>query len=85
MMFFGIILMFAPLLYMIRWIPLVGWLVAHGVSFVILIFSLVFSTTFAAMTIGLAWIYYRPVKGIIFFSIVIIGIIVMFFAFPNSK
>jgi hypothetical protein len=85
MLFFGIIFMFAPLLELIVWIPFVGWLIAHGVSFVILIFSFVFSTTVVAMLIGLAWIYYRPVKGIIFFSIAIIGIIIMFFAFPNYK
>jgi hypothetical protein len=78
LMFFGTMLLFSPVVYVIYWIPLVGWLMAKGVSFIVSVFALVFSITFTSLTIGLAWLYYRPLYGVILLSIVATGIILMF-------
>ena len=77
-MFLGTGLLFSPLIAVINWIPFIGWLVANGVSLIVWIFALVFSVTFTSLTIGLAWLYYRPLYGIILLSIVGVGIGIMF-------
>ncbi len=79
LMFFGTALLFSPLIYVINWIPFVGWLIATGVSLIVWIFALVFSVTFSCLTIGLAWLYYRPLYGIILLSVVALGLGTMFF------
>ena len=84
LMFFGVVMMFAPIVYVIQWIPLVGWLIAHGVSIVVWIFSFIFSITFTSLTIGLAWLFYRPKYGIILLAVVAVGVILMFVAFPGG-
>ena len=77
-MFLGTGLLFSPLIAVISWIPFVGWLVANAVSLIAWIFALVFSVTFTSLTIGLAWLYYRPLYGIILLSIVGLGIGTLF-------
>lgn len=60
LLWLGIYLLFSPLLYLIKIIPFVGYLVAQGVSLVVGIFALLAGTTLALLTISLAWIFYRP-------------------------
>lgn len=78
LMFFGTALLFSPVLYLIKWIPLIGWGLTHIASFIVWLFSFVFSVTFTALTIGLAWLYYRPLYGVVMLSIVACGIGLMF-------
>ena len=78
MQFAGINLFFSPLIYTLSWIPLVGFLMANGVSFIVAIFALVLSGTLTALTIGLAWIYYRPLYGAILLGLVGVGVGIMF-------
>jgi hypothetical protein len=84
-MFFGMLLLFSPLISLLKWIPLVGYLLAHVASFIASLFSFVFAVTFSSLTIGLAWLYYRPKYGIPLLLLVVIGICVMFVAFPNDS
>ena len=49
-----------------------------GVSIVIWIFAFVASIILTSLTIGLAWIYYRPLYGIIMLSIVAAGVGILF-------
>ena len=71
MLFIGIYLLFTPIINVLNWIPLVGWLFASGVSLVALIIAFVFSLIFTFLTIAIAWLYYRPLYGIL--MIVAIG------------
>ncbi|TNV79109.1 hypothetical protein FGO68_gene10230 [Halteria grandinella] len=65
LLFFGILLLFSPLIALVSWIPLVGYLLAHGFSFIAGILSLILSVVFSVLTIGLAWLFYRPLLGLL--------------------
>ena len=65
MMWIGIWLLFSPIISLLNWIPLVGYLLAHGFSFVVMIFALILSITLTLLTIALAWVYYRPLYGML--------------------
>lgn len=77
MMMFGIALLFSPIIALVKWIPLVGSLLAFGVGIAVWIFALVLAFTLTALTIGLAWIYYRPLYGLCLLAIVAAGILIM--------
>jgi hypothetical protein len=76
-LFFGITLFFSPLIYGIKWIPLIGWLIAKIASFAIWIFAFILATTCSFITIGLAWLRYRPLMGLTFLAIAGAGIAFM--------
>jgi len=78
-MFMGICLLFSPIIYTLTWIPLVGYMMAHGFGFIVGIFAFVVSITLSALTIGLAWLYYRPLIGAIFLAIVAAGLALIFY------
>ena len=80
LMFFGVGLLFSPLIALIAWIPLVGGLVAAGVSFVVWIFAFLAATILTAAVVGLAWLYYRPLYGLLMLAIVGAGVAVLFMA-----
>jgi uncharacterized membrane protein HdeD (DUF308 family) len=69
--YLGIYLLFSPLIAAVSWIPLVGFLFAHGVSFIAGILAFVLSVLFAGLTISIAWLVYRPLMGLLF--IILIG------------
>jgi hypothetical protein len=79
LMWFGIMLLFSPVIYTLTWIPLVGYLMAHGFSFVVALFAMVVSLTLSSLTMGVAWLYYRPLWGIMFLSVVGVGIALIFY------
>jgi hypothetical protein len=76
-MWFGIYLLFSPLITLLSWIPLVGSLIAAGASIITIIFSFVLAIFFTILTLGIAWFYYRPVLALIAIgtSMLIIGLI----------
>jgi hypothetical protein len=78
MMWLGQYLLFAPIIATLQWIPFVGMLIAQGVSCVVLIFTFLTAVIFTSLTIGLAWLYYRPLYGLAFLSIVVIGVGILF-------
>lgn len=60
MMFFGLVLIFSPLSVIADVVPFIGSIVGGGVF----IFSLLVSVVLSFITIGFAWIFYRPLLGI---------------------
>jgi len=60
----GHFLLFSPIIALLKWIPLVGWLLAGVLSFAAAIFALVWATMMHFLIMGLAWIVYRPIFGI---------------------
>lgn len=77
-MFAGICLLFSPIIYTLNWIPLVGFMMAHGFKFIVMIFAFVLSITLSALTIGIAWLYYRPLYGAAFLGVCSIGVALIF-------
>lgn len=77
LIFFGICLLFSPIIYTLNWIPLVGFLMASGARFIVGIFALVVSITLSALTIGLAWLYYRPLYGAALLGVVGVGVAII--------
>ena len=75
----GIYLLFSPLKSLVSWIPLVGFLLAHGVDFIAVVFAVIVSVFFTTMTIALSWIYYRPFYAICLISVVGISTALLMF------
>ncbi len=78
LMWLGICLLFSPVIYTLTWIPLVGYLMAHGFSYIVALFAFIVSITLSSLTVAVAWIYYRPLVGAIFLGIVAIGVGLIF-------
>jgi hypothetical protein len=78
-MLLGVYLFFSPILAVLNWIPLVGWLLASIASLAAFLIALVFATIFASLTIAFAWLYYRPLFGLLFLAIGSFGIYIAFF------
>ncbi|RLA74353.1 MAG: hypothetical protein DRG11_05250 [Epsilonproteobacteria bacterium] len=66
MMFGGLSMILKPLSVVADVLPLLGDIVAMGVGFI----SFVVALCFSLLTIGVAWIFYRPLLGI---SLVVVG------------
>ena len=56
--------MFSPIIALLKWIPLVGWLLGGLVSVAAFIFALVVGGTLACLMIAIAWVFFRPLIGI---------------------
>lgn len=69
-MFTGLSLVFGVLPVIASVIPLVGRVVSSGVSVIAGLLTLMGTST----TIGIAWIFYRPVIGILLFALAAIGV-----------
>ena len=61
---FGLYLLFSPVIALLKWIPLVGWLLGGIVAVAAFIFALVVGLVLACLVIALAWLFYRPLIGI---------------------
>lgn len=60
MMFFGMVMFFLPIMALFSWIPIIGGIF----SFIIIVIALLLTVGFSLITISIAWIYFRPVLGI---------------------
>ena len=69
-MYIGIVLLFSPVIALLKWIPLVGWLLAHLAMFVVWVFAFVVSVALSLTTIALAWLWYRPLFGLALLAVV---------------
>ena len=76
----GHFFLFMPIIKLISWIPLVGALLSSVVGFASFIFALIWATMIHLLILGVAWVVYRPVFGIILLASVgiILGVIFMY-------
>jgi hypothetical protein len=81
---FGHYLLFSPIIYLLKWIPLVGSLLGAIMSFAAFIFSLVWATTLHFLVLAVAWIVYRPLFGLLLLAGVAVGIVLMSSGGDNS-
>ena len=59
----GFYLLFAPIIGLVAWIPLVGTLLSSVIGFAALLFASIVGLTLSITTIALAWVFFRPVVG----------------------
>jgi Transmembrane protein 43 len=74
LLFIGIGLLFMPIIDLVSMIPLVGTLLSIGLSIACWIFALVLAIVLFCLTVGLAWLYYRPIFGVCMLVVVAAGI-----------
>ena len=72
MMFAGLQMVFRPLSVLTSVVPLIGRIIRAGTGIIAFLISLVFSL----LTIGIAWVYYRPVLGVILLTVAA-GVIIL--------
>lgn len=65
----GMYLFLSPAVIILSYIPFFGSFLAGLVGFIFFLFALVFAFVFSLFTISLAWLYYRPLIGILLFGI----------------
>ena len=80
---FGHYLLFSPIIALLAWIPLVGSLLAVIMKFAAFIFALVWATTLHFLVLGVSWIIYRPLYGLLLLSGVVVCIGLM--QYNNGK
>ena len=64
-MVLGHFLLFSPIIALLNWIPLVGWLLGGIVMFAALLFALVWGTAVFFTILCLAWLVFRPLFGLL--------------------
>lgn len=75
----GFYLLFSPMIKMLAMIPFVGWLLSGIVVVAAIIFSAVVGLTLSILTIAVAWIFFRPLYGILLLAIVGTSVYLLFF------
>ena len=61
----GHTLLFSPIIYLLKWIPLVGSLLTSVASMAAFFFSLFWATALHFFVMSISWIYFRPWFGIL--------------------
>lgn len=74
----GHILLFMPIIHLLKWIPLVGYFLGGVMFFAVAIFSLIWGTMLHLFVIALAWIAYRPLMALLLFACIGAGIGLLF-------
>lgn len=74
----GFYLLFSPMIQLLAWIPLVGWLLAWIVKIAAAITAFFVGGTISCLTLAVAWIRFRPCVGITLFVLVGLGIAAIF-------
>ena len=75
----GFYLLFSPVIAVLKWIPLVGWLLGGVVSFAAAIFGVIVGGVISLLIIALAWVVYRPLIGLTLLAGVGVGVYFIFF------
>ena len=65
----GHFLLFMPIIKLLAWIPLVGTLLASVLGAAAFLFALIWATALHFLVMGLAWLFYRPVYGILLLTV----------------
>jgi hypothetical protein len=60
----GHYLLFTPIIRIISWIPLLGWLLSKVIAVAVAIFAFIWGTMLHLFVMSFAWIFYRPLFGI---------------------
>jgi hypothetical protein len=55
------------------YLPLIGGFVSTLTSYLVTFLSAILSLPLTIGTIGLAWLYYRPIKGLVLTSIAVVA------------
>lgn len=76
---FGFYFLFAPVIALLKWIPLVGWLLGGIVAIAAAVFALVVGSVISLLVIAIAWVFYRPLVGISLLVLTSIGVYFIFF------
>lgn len=75
----GLFFLFMPVIKLLQWIPLVGWLLGGVVAFAAFVFALIVGTVISCLVIAIAWVFYRPLIGVLMLTLVGIGVYFIFF------
>ena len=76
-------MLFAPIIALLKWIPLVGSLLGAIFAFAAFLFALVWATTLHFLILAISWIVYRPLYGLLLLAGVGVGIGLM--NYDNGK
>ena len=74
----GIYFLFSPIISLLSWIPLVGSLLSAIFSLAALIFALVLGITISTFVFALAWLWFRPLYGVILLTLTGVGLALIF-------
>lgn len=74
----GFFLLFSPLVAVLKWIPLIGWLMGYVVQVIAAIVGFFFGGTLACLVLALAWLRFRPCVGACLLVAVGLGIASIF-------
>ena len=80
----GHILLFTPIIALLKWIPLVGGLLAGAFFVAVVVFSCVWSIMLHFSIMGFSWLFYRPVFGILMLGGVAAGVAVLVLGGGNA-
>jgi hypothetical protein len=69
--------LFSPIIALFAWIPLVGGLLSGVVAFAAGVFALVWASTLHFLIMGVSWLVYRPLFGILMLAGVGAGIAIL--------
>ena len=72
-------LLFMPIINLMAWIPLVGHLLSSILSFAAIIFAFIWASMVHLIVFALAWLYYRPLFGILMISLTVMGAVALLF------
>ena len=81
----GLYFLFAPVIALLKWIPLVGYMLGYFASVAAVIFSVIVGLTVSCFTIALAWIFFRPMIGIPLMALTLAGVYLAFFYNPEGS
>ena len=73
----GHYLLFSPIIALLSWISLVGHLLGAVMAFAAAIFALLWASVLHCLIMGVSWLFYRPVYGMILLTCVVGGIVLM--------
>lgn len=59
----GHYMLFTPLIRLLAWIPLLGWLLSNIIAFAAALFAVCWASMLHFTVMGIAWIFYRPLFG----------------------
>jgi hypothetical protein len=71
---FGHYLLFSPIISLMSWIPLVGFLLSGALKFAAILFSLLWATIIHFLVLAISWIVYRPYIGCLLLLVVATGL-----------
>ena len=69
LLFFGHLLLFSPIITVLKWIPLVGYLLGAMVQLAAVLFCLVYVPFLQFTITAVAMVFYRPLLGAFLFAI----------------